>query len=95
MNPYPYLNAAERLLFPGRLGETFARIRGARRRRRRHARASGDRDPLVARRQWTSVVGERPVTVTIGQGAAVDTSLAAALARARRGASSRGAPRRW
>ena len=24
MNPYPYLNAAERLLFPGRLGETFS-----------------------------------------------------------------------
>jgi hypothetical protein len=82
VNPYPYLNAAERLLFPGRLGETFSLgIRGV-----PVAAGAGTLElRATAIRwwpggQWTSVVGERPVTVTIGQGAAVDTSLAAALA---------------
>ena len=82
VNPYPYLNAAERLLFPGRLGETFSLgIRGV------PVAAGGGMLELRATAvrwwpggQWTPVVGERPVTVAIAEGAVVDTSLVAALA---------------
>jgi hypothetical protein len=82
VNPYPYLNAAERLLFPGRLGETFSLgVRGV------PVAAGGGMFELRATAvrwwpdgQWTPVVGERPVTVAIAEGAAVDTSLVAALA---------------
>ena len=82
VNPYPYLNAAERLLFPGRLGETFALgVRGV------PVAAGGGTLELRATAvrwwpggQWTSIVGERPVTLAISAGAVVDTSLVAALA---------------
>ena len=81
VNPYPYLNAAERLLFPGRLGETFSLgLRGV------PVAAGGGMLELRATAvrwwpggQWTPVVGERPVTVAIAEDAVVDTSLIAAL----------------
>ena len=82
VNPYPYLNAAERLLFPGRLGKTFALgVRGV------PVAAGGGTLELRATAvrwwpggQWTAIVGERPVTLAISAGAVVDTSLVAALA---------------
>ena len=79
--PVPQRRRAPPLPRPPRRDVLARDPRRARRRRRQHARASG----TTAVRwwpggQWTSVVGERPVTVAIGAGAAVDTSLAAALA---------------
>jgi hypothetical protein len=82
VNPYPYLNAAERLLFPGRLGTTFSLgLRGT-----PVAAGAGSLELLVTSvrwwpgGKWTPVVGERGVTLSIAPDAVVDTSLAAALA---------------
>jgi hypothetical protein len=83
VNPYPYLNAADRLLFPGRLGEPFSLgVRGvpvAAGRGVVELRASAVRWWPGGR--WTPVVGERLVEVAVGKGAAVDTTLLAALER--------------
>jgi hypothetical protein len=82
VNPYPYLNAAERLLFPARLGTTFSLgLRGM-------PVAAGARslELLVTSvrwwpgGRWTPVVGERDVTLSVAPDAVVDTSLAEALA---------------
>ena len=82
VNPYPYLNAAERLLFPARLGTTFSLgLRGT-------PVAAGARslELLVTSvrwwpgGRWTPVVGERDVTLSVAPDATVDTSLAEALA---------------
>ena len=82
VNPYPYLNAAERLLFPGRIGATFSLgIRGV--------PVAAGAGTLTLRAsavrwwpggQWTSLVRERNVELAIGSGAVVDSTLAAALA---------------
>jgi hypothetical protein len=81
VNPYPYLNAAERLLFPARLGTTFSLgLRGT-----PVAAGAGSLEMLVTSvrwwpgGKWTSTVGERRVTLSVAPGAVVDTSLAAAL----------------
>ena len=90
VDPYPYLNAAERLS-SARLSETFSlRIRGV-----PVAAGAGTLElRATAIRwwpggRWTSVVGERPVTVTIGR-APPSTRRSRPRSRARRGASSRG-----
>jgi len=81
VNPWPYLNAAERLLFPGRLGAPFALgVRGT-------PVAAGEgllRIRASAVRwwpggQWTSLVRDRILTLRIAGGASVDDSLAGAL----------------
>ena len=81
MNPYPYLNAGERLLFPGRLGASFSLgLRGE---------PVGAGEGLLRLRatavrwwpggQWTSLVRDRVVTLKVAGDASVDDSLAAAL----------------
>jgi hypothetical protein len=82
VNPYPYLNAAERLLFPGRLGTTFSLgLRGT-----PVAAGAGSLELLVTSvrwwpgGKWTPVVGQRGVTLAMAPDAVVDTSLADALA---------------
>lgn len=83
VNPYPYLNAAERLLFPGRVGEPFSLgIRGI------PVAAGAGVVTLKATAvrwwpggRWTSLVSDRLVEVTVGKDAAVDTTLVAALER--------------
>jgi Peptidase family M23 len=82
VNPYPYLNAAERLLFPGRIGAIFSiGVRGV-----PIAAGAGS---LTLRAsavrwwpggQWTSLVRDRNVELAVGPGALVDSTLAAALA---------------
>jgi hypothetical protein len=82
VNPYPYLNAAERLLFPGRIGATFSLgVRGV--------PVAAGAGTLTLRAsavrwwpggQWTSLVRDRNVELAIGPGAVVDSTLAAALA---------------
>jgi hypothetical protein len=82
VNPYPYLNAAERLLFPGRLGSPFSLgVRGE--------PVAGGAGTLRIRAtavrwwpggQWTSLVRERVVTLTVPGGASVDDTLAPVLA---------------
>ena len=86
VNPYPYLNAAERLLFPGRLGTTFALgLRGT-----PVAAGAGSLELRVTAvrwwpgGRWTPVVGERGVTLSMAPDAVVDSSLAEALASADR-----------
>ena len=81
VNPFPYLNAAERLLFPGRLGAPFSLgLRGT-----PVAAGAGSLDVRVTSvrwwpgGQWTPVVGERPVTLAVAKDAVVDTALVAAL----------------
>jgi hypothetical protein len=81
VSPYPYLNAAERLLFPGRLGRPFSLgLRGV------PVAAGGGTVELRVTSlrwwpggRWTPVVGERPVKLAVAGTAAVDSSLAAAL----------------
>lgn len=82
VNPYPYLNAAERLLFPGRLGKRFSLgLRGV-----PIAAGAGTLELRVTSvrwwpgGRWTSVVRDRTVTLSVAKAALVDTSLAAALA---------------
>ena len=81
VNPWPYLNAAERLLFPGRLGAPFSLgVRGT-------PVAAGEgllRIRASAVRwwpggQWTSLVRERVLTLRVAGGATVDDTLAGAL----------------
>ena len=82
VNPYPYLNAAERLLFPARLGTTFSLgLRGT-----PVAAGASSLELLVTSvrwwpgGKWTPLVGERDLTLSVAPDAAVDTSLAEALA---------------
>ncbi len=82
VNPYPYLNAAERLLFPARLGTTFSLgLRGT-----PVAAGASSLELLVTSvrwwpgGKWTPLVGERDVTLSVAPDAFVDTSLAEALA---------------
>ena len=79
VNPYPYLNAGERLLFPGRLGASFSLgLRG-------EPVGAGEgllRIRVTAVRwwpggQWTSLVRDRVVTLKVAGDASVDESLAA------------------
>ena len=81
VNPYPYLNAAERLVFPGRIGATFSLgVRGvpiAAGAGTLTLRASAVRWWPGGR--WTSLVRERPIELAIGRGAEVDGTLLAAL----------------
>lgn len=81
VNPYPFLNAAERLLFPGRLGAAFSLgVRGvpvAAGAGTLRLRASAVR--WWPGGQWTSLVRERLITLRIAGGAGVDDTLVAAL----------------
>jgi hypothetical protein len=81
VNPWPYLNAGERLLFPGRLGATYSLgLRGE---------PIGAGEGMLRLRatavrwwpggQWTSLVQDRVVTLKVAGGASVDDSLVAAL----------------
>jgi len=81
VSPFPYLNAAERLLFPARLGTSFSLgLRGV-------AVAAGAGSLELRATQvrwwpggrWTPVVGERTVQLAVAPGAEVDSSLVAAL----------------
>jgi hypothetical protein len=81
VNPYPYLNAAERLLFPGRVGTTFSLgVRGT-----PVAAGAGRLELRVTSvrwwpgGRWTPVVGERPLGLAVAQDALVDETLLAAL----------------
>ena len=77
VNPMPYLDAAERLLFPGRIGDAFSLgVRGV------PVAAGAGIFELRATSvrwwpggKWTPLVGERPLTLRLAQGAVVDTSL--------------------
>ncbi len=81
VNPYPYLNAAERLLFPARIGATFSLgVRGvpiAAGAGTLTLRASAVRWWPGGR--WTSLVREKTIEFAIPKGAAVDRTLLAAL----------------
>jgi hypothetical protein len=81
VNPYPYLNAGERLLFPGRLGAAYSLgLRGE---------PIGAGEGMLRLRatavrwwpggQWTSLVQDRVVTLEVAGDASVDDSLVAAL----------------
>ena len=82
VNPFPYLNAAERLLFPGRIGESFSLgVRGV--------PISAGAGTITIRAtavrwwpggRWTSLVRERAVELAVAAGAEVDKTLVAALA---------------
>ena len=81
VNPYPYLNAGERLLFPGKLGASYSLgLRG-------EPIAAGEgmlRLRATAVRwwpggQWTSLVRDRVVTLGVTGDAEIDDSLVAAL----------------
>jgi hypothetical protein len=81
VNPFPYLNAAERLLFPGRVGASFSLgVRGV------PVAAGAGMFELQATSvrwwpggKWTPLVSDRAVTLELGKGATVDTSLLAAV----------------
>ena len=81
VNPMPYLNAAERLLFPGRLGAAFSvGVRGV------PVAAGAGMLELRATSvrwwpggKWTPVVGERPLALALAPSAVVDTSLLTAV----------------
>jgi hypothetical protein len=81
VNPFPYLNAAERLLFPGRVGASFSLgVRGV------PVAAGAGMFELRAASvrwwpggKWTPLVSDRSVTLEIGKGATVDASLLAAV----------------
>jgi hypothetical protein len=83
VNPYPYLNAGERLLFPARLGTSFSLgLRGT------PVAAGGGTLQLAVSSvrwwpggHWTPVVGTRTVKLALGASAVVDSTLAAALQR--------------
>ena len=95
VNPFPYLNAAERLLFPGRIGESFSLgVRGV------PIAAGAGTITLRATAvrwwpggRWTSLVRERPVELAMAKGAVVDTTLVAALASPERRVRSQSADR--
>ena len=81
VNPFPYLNAAERLLFPGRIGESFSLgVRGV-------PIAAGARTITIRANavrwwpggRWTSLVSERVIELAVAGGAEVDKTLIAAL----------------
>jgi hypothetical protein len=81
VNPYPYLNAGERLLFPARLGSAFSLgLRGTPR-----AAGGGTLELAVTAvrwwpgGQWTPVVGTRAVKLALTPDAVVDSTLASAL----------------
>jgi hypothetical protein len=81
VNPMPYLNAAERLLFPGRIGSPFSLgVRGV------PVAAGGGTITLRASAvrwwpggRWTSIVQERTVELAVAKGADVDKTLVSAL----------------
>jgi hypothetical protein len=81
VNPFPYLNAAERLLFPGRIGAPFSLgVRGT------PMAAGGGSLELRATAvrwwpggKWTPIVGERLVTLGVAKDAVIDTTLLAAV----------------
>jgi hypothetical protein len=81
VNPYPYLNAAERLLFPARLGATFSLgLRGT------AVAAGGGVLELRATDvrwwpggRWTPLITERTVELAVSPGAEVDTTLVAVV----------------
>jgi hypothetical protein len=81
VNPYPYLNAAERLLFPARIGESFSLgIRGV------PIAAGGGKLTLRVSAvrwwpggRWTSLVRDRIVELAVAKSAEVDKTLVAAL----------------
>ena len=81
VNPFPYLNAAERLLFPGRLGAPFSvGLRGE----PLAAGAGTLRIRATAVRwwpggRWMSLVRPRIVTLAVGSSVSVDQSLAPVL----------------
>jgi len=83
VNPFPYLNAGERLLFPARLGTQFSLgLRGT-----PVAAGAGALELAVTSvrwwpgGQWTPVVGTRSVKVSLASSAAVDSTLVGALSR--------------
>jgi len=83
VNPFPYLNAGERLLFPARLGTQFSLgLRGT-----PVAAGAGALELAVTSvrwwpgGQWTPVVGTRSVKVSLGSSAVVDSTLVDALSR--------------
>ena len=85
VNPYPYLNSGERLLFPARIGSAFSLgLRGT------PVAAGGGTLELAVTSvrwwpggQWTPVVGTRSVQMALSPTAVVDSVLASALARPR------------
>ena len=86
VNPYPYLNAAERVLFPARIGETFAvGVRGV-----PVAAGAGTLEMRATAvrwwpgGRWTPLVRERTLTFGVADAAVVDQSLADVLAGATR-----------
>jgi hypothetical protein len=83
VNPFPYLNAGERLLFPARLGAQFSLgLRGT-----AVAAGAGALELAVTSvrwwpgGQWTPVVGTRSVKVSLASSAVVDSTLVDALSR--------------
>jgi hypothetical protein len=81
VSPFPYLNAAERLLFPGRIGDSFSLgVRGV-------PIAAGAGSVTIRANavrwwpggRWTSLVKERVVVLAIAKNADVDRTLVSAL----------------
>ena len=81
VNPFPFLNAAERLLFPGRVGASFSLgVRGV-----PVAAGAGLLELRAASvrwwpgGKWTPLVSDRTVTLGIAKSATVDTTLLATV----------------
>ncbi len=82
VNPLPFLNAAERLLFPGRIGASFSLgVRGV------PIAAGAGKITLRASAvrwwpggKWTRLVRDRAIELAVAKGAEVDKTLVAALA---------------